>query len=52
MTIKKLTEQSSIIYKLKNSIRNTISGNNFQTETFILTKFDLKTINNLGLNSL
>ncbi len=37
-------EQSFIIDKLTNSIRNTISGDSFQTEISILKKSDLKVV--------
>ena len=44
MATKGQIEQSFIIDELTKSIRNTISGDNFQTEISILTKNDLKTI--------
>jgi len=37
-------EQSFIIDKLTNSVRNTISGDSFQTEISTLKKSDLKTV--------
>lgn len=44
MATKGQIEQNFIIDELTNSIRNTISGDSFQTEVSILTKNDLKTI--------
>ena len=38
------TEQNFIVDELTNSIRNTISGDSFQTKISILTKNDLKNI--------
>ncbi len=44
METKEHIEQTFIIDELTNSIRNTISGDSFQTEISILTKTDLKTV--------
>ena len=44
MVTKEQIEQTFIIDELTNSIRNTISGDSFQTEVSILAKNDLKTI--------
>ena len=41
---KKEHEHEFIIDKLTNSVRNTISGDSFQTEISILTKYDLKSV--------
>ena len=44
MTYRKRTEQDFIVDGLTNSIRNTISGDSFQTEISTLKKADLKTV--------
>jgi len=44
MVEKKKTEQSFIIDTITNSIRNTISGDSFETEVSTLKKKDLKTV--------
>ncbi len=42
------TKQNFIVDKLTNSIRNTISGDSFQTEISTLKKSDLKTVTKKG----
>ena len=44
MAKKEGIEQNFVIDKLTNSIRNTISGDSFQTEISTLKKSDLKTV--------